>query len=333
MNGGTMHRNDAEYGGGVLVYMNGKFKMTGGEIYDNVAPYGGGVLIYSGGLFEMEGGSIHDNVGIDGGGIFVARGMGGAASATPYDPRKPSSPTNDPAKKEGLYLSGGTIHKNGVIGYGGGIFNDEGAFTYMTGGTISENSGRSVAGVGNAGLFIMRGGVIEGNTGGFGGGVDAMLGTFIMEDGKIINNKASGSGGGVLVGDQFMMHGGEISGNTADEICGGVYLRPTGFFAMSGGTIKDNKSTRTSGSGTLYFSDANTLDDSRGTAFYGTKAGDFVDPLGHWDVDDKSANVFIIDSYLAEYKLELEKNLPQPYPDGTTITVTAGVLTPIIAGE
>jgi hypothetical protein len=337
MNGGTMYRCEAENGGGVFVDRGGKFYLYGGIIWDNFAPIGGGVLIYRGGLFEMDGGEVYKNIAYEGAGVFVAQGRGGAISANPYDPRLPPGPDNDPAKKEGFYLKNGDIHENGAR-LGGGILNDSGAITYMTGGRIRNNSGLATAAVFNSGLFIMMDGTIEGNTGGLGGGVYAAQGIFIMENGKITKNSAAGSGGGILVAEYFIMHGGEISDNEAEEYCGGVYVNHSGSFAMSGGIIENNRTTSVSraNSGTLYFADSNTLEPSaRGTAFYGTRpdgarpGNSIVDPIGHW-LDGIVNGEWIIDSNLAEYD---EEQLPLPYPNNTTIKVIDGVLTPIVPGE
>lgn len=213
-------------------------------------------------------------------------------------------------------MKGGLITKNGAAGAGGGIANDQGAFTYMTGGTVSENTGRDVAGVINLGLFIMddtgssEEAVITGNRGGFGGGVDAYAGRFILISGKITGNIASGSGAGVIVGDQFIMHGGEITDNEAEQMGGGVFLRPSGFFSMSGGTIDGNKAAKAN-TGTIYFDVTSTLNpDLIGTAFYGKRAGDLVDPHGYWGkgendgpdkIVDPETDVFIVTSFLSAY--------------------------------
>jgi hypothetical protein len=326
MNGGKIHRNSTpEDGGGVMVFRYGTFIMNGGEIYDNYALFGGGVQTFMG-LFIMNGGKIYKNMANDGGGVFVNRNRNTWTNDS-YDPRKPDNPpkgipghdeslvVNDPANKQGFYFHGGEIYDNSVANAGGGVANSWHSFTYMTGGIISDNRGWEVAGVKNYGLFIMRGGTITRNNGSYGGGVYAAEGRFIMEGGEIINNESSTTGAGVLVKEYFLMYGGRISGNTAGEYGGGVYITSTGSFAMSGGIIEGNTASRAD-TGTIYFGAENTSSLDRGTAFYGTRDGDYdvILPHGYWerDGDDTTTDEFIVTSYMG------------PYPDETKIEVRTG---------
>jgi hypothetical protein len=306
MYGGKIHRNGSQDGGGVLVYRFGKFTMNGGEIFNNDAISGGGVQVARG-LFEMNGGKIYGNIANDGGGVFVNRGMSNVESANPYDPRKPSSSTNDPAKKEGFYFHGGEIYNNGVGNAGAGIYNSWGSFTFMDGGTVYGNTAWAVSGVHNYGFFIMVDGVIRDNKGTYGGGVDAAEGIFIMENGRIINNESTNSGGGVTVGEFFIMHGGEISGNMAGEYGGGISIQPSGSFAMSGGTIAGNTALRPD-SGTIYFLQMDTLDLSAvGVAYYGIRTPESDSIVVAWGKDivkddgNGPYDSFEITSYLEQY--------------------------------
>jgi hypothetical protein len=317
MNGGKIHRNSTpEDGGGVMVFRYGTFIMNGGEIYDNYALFGGGVQTFMG-LFIMNDGKIYKNSANDGGGVFVNRNRNTWTNDS-YDPRKPDNPpfgkpghdpskvVNDPANKQGFYFHGGEIYDNSVANAGGGVANSWHSFTYMTGGIISDNRGWEVAGVKNYGLFIMRGGTITRNNGSYGGGVYASEGRFIMEGGEIINNESSTTGAGVLVKEYFLMYGGRISGNTAGEYGGGVYINSTGSFAMSGGIIEGNTASRAD-TGTIYFGAENTTSLARGTAFYGTRDGDYdvILPHGYWDPPNEGPDdtrEFIVTSTIGPYK-------------------------------
>jgi hypothetical protein len=205
-----------------------------------------------------------------------------------------------------FYFNGGEIYDNSVANAGGGVGNSWHSFTYMTGGIIRDNRGWEVAGVKNNGLFIMRDGTISGNNGSYGGGVYASEGRFIMEGGEIINNESSTTGAGVLVKEYFLMYGGRISSNTAGEYGGGVYISSTGSFAMSGGTIEGNTASRAD-TGTIYFGAENTSSLDRGTAFYGTRDGDYdvILPDGYWDPPDAGPDdtrEFIVTSTIGPYK-------------------------------
>ena len=132
-----------------------------------------------------------------------------------------------------LTLESGSISDNSIPGV---YVSSGGSFT-MSGGTISGNkSGVSV--VGTNSKFEMTGGTISNNTASDSSGVSVSSGgTFEMTGGTISENTASGSNG-VFVGtsSNFTMSGGTISGNT-----GGVYVKDSGKFTMSGDAqITDN---------------------------------------------------------------------------------------------
>jgi hypothetical protein len=358
-------------GGGVLVDLGGRFKMTGGRLYENMAWFGGGVLLYRGGLFEMEGGQLHFNQAYYGGGVYVDFGV--PFNDTPFDPRRdpnfpgmswaeyhvfydPDQPINDPAKKEGFYLSGGRLYENYGAQGGGGICNSMGAITYMTGGTLSANSSLLGAGVYNQGLFIMLNGEIKENDGQYGGGVVAEGGMFILENGSITANRATAFGGGVILSDgQFAMHGGQISGNMGQSYGGGVVLLPqANAFAMSGGVIEANISGNATyyGEGTLCFLES-ADPNQRGLAFYGKRpdgteptkvpleGGGYKDVYYKWvpgdplvnpfchDSNEGGTNTSIIDSHLSLYGPPNEDTgvrTPLPWPNNTKIEVIDGEL-------
>jgi len=156
---------------------------------------------------------------------------------------------------------------------GGGVLvnGNDSTFT-MNGGTISGNNAYNGGGVSvNGGTFTMNKGTIGGDktddrndSEDGGGGVYVNGGTFTMtsNDAKILKNNAEGGGGvfvsanstfimdggivsrnsgsGVYVygsNSQFTMNSGTISGNSGGFSGGGVCVRNSGTFNMTGGTI------------------------------------------------------------------------------------------------
>jgi hypothetical protein len=320
MNGGRIRRNQAEDGGAVMVYRYGKFIMNGGELYDNTSYTGGGVHVYRG-LFEMRGGKIHSNMAGDGGAVYVNRGLTDIAHINDYDPRKPDSPENNPATKQGFYMYGGEISNNGS-NMGGAIFTNWGSFSYMGGGIITGNTAYESGAIHHLGLFIMANGTISKNKATYLGGVEVAEGVFIMENGKITENESSNSGGGVYVSEYFIMYGGEITANKADGFAGGVCILPTGSFAMSGGLIEGNSGNRPEGGGTLYFATTDVLDmTAKGTAYYGIRGegADYVDAY--------VKRVEKTNDYGPYYTYEITSYLDSDgYDDDTKIEVIDGVL-------
>ena len=244
MQGGTISDNSAYAAGGVE--NSGSFTMQGGVISNNTATInetlsgstglgGGGVQNTVDGTFEMSGGRISRNTAWRGGGIHTW----GCTTLS-----------------DAAVIGGdGAEHGNTAHNVGGGVYVREG-------GTLSMNSGVSVAtvafntagtgggGINNGGTFTMHDGIIRNNSvlnaAGNGGGV-ANRDTFTMHDGLIENNTAignppvsGGSGGGVgnLAHSTFIMHDGTIRGNTAGHIGGGV--NNSHIFYMHDGEIYNN---------------------------------------------------------------------------------------------
>ena len=149
--------------------------------------------------------------------------------------------------------------------FGGGVSVQNGIFT-MTGGTIAGNTAENGGGVSVGDMyssFIMSGNArICGNAGRHGGGVYA-AGDFRMSgNAEICDNTAqydnesalyNASGGGVYVNGIFTMKGGTIARNTSNDEGGGVVITGNGgdfnHFAMTGGTITGNASSRTNEGG------------------------------------------------------------------------------------
>lgn len=230
-----------------LVYVTGsgsKFIMNSGAVSQNTAvtttSTGGGVYIATGATFTMNDGTVSENrstSGYGGGGVYV---------------------TGSDSK---FIMNGGSVSGNtstGTSGSAGGVYVGGGGNFTMNDGSVSENTnttGVSAGGVyvgsNNTSKFIMNGGSLSGNIGKQGGGVCVYGGTFNMFDGTISDHliynsdgTKSGAGGGVYLRNSgvFTMSGGTISGNTAHS-GGGVYLDSISSFTMSGTALISGNTT------------------------------------------------------------------------------------------
>ena len=270
---GTGSNESNKYGGGVYVNNGGTFNMYGGTITKNDANYGGGVYVKSG-TFNMYGGTIENNTGsmgynklsFGGAGVYVeASGnfiMNNDASVTENTIGYGST------GGAGVYVNGGTfeMHDNASVtgnkahnsnsngSCGGGVYVNSGTFTMSGNASVTGNKATlgTLNGAGvyvNGGTFNMNDGAIRGNAAtNNGGGVYVNRGTFNMNDGAISGNEATNNkptnttyGGGVYVnGGTFTMNGNaSIKSNTAKN-GGGVYAS-AGTFNMNGNaSIKSN---------------------------------------------------------------------------------------------
>ena len=183
MNGGSISNNGTNnYNCGGGVCNNSTFTMNGGNISNNSTnQYGGGVY-NDGGTFTMNGGNISDN---------HSSWLGGGVCNE-----------NDDSEST-FILNGGTIKNNDAVNYnrqsgnGGGVFNDNNCTFTMTGGSITENSARKLAGGGvyNCGNFTITGGSITKNIASAigGGGVYQSAGSLIMSGSPVIKDNTAGS--------------------------------------------------------------------------------------------------------------------------------------------
>ena len=129
----------------------------------------------------------------------------------------------------------------------GSVYVLGGSFT-MYSGTISGNNAYSGGGVNvnDGGSFTMYGGSITGNTAQLGGGVSVSSGSFAMYGGTISGNEATtyGSAGvNVASGGSFTMHDGSIINNWSDSSNGSGGMTVAGSFIMHGGEISDNQTS------------------------------------------------------------------------------------------
>jgi len=225
MEGGIIRNNLATWGGGVIAQRNSHLIMRDGVISENEATSLGGGVIVSSGTFIMEGGIIQSNTAPSGGGVSV---HGNAAGY--------------------FEMRGGIISGNRA-----------------TGSAISNGGGGAFV---NLGTFTMRGGTISGNTAFQGGGLRVTSGTFTMDDAmaRIEENTATSTaiaagGGGIFhSGGTVTILEGEINNNSAPN-GGGVRVAATAenAFTMTGGALRNNRATASTGDGGAIFAGASTL--------------------------------------------------------------------------
>jgi hypothetical protein len=252
MYGGRIAGNEAYVSGaGVFVGIDAQFALHGGVIEKNHTggeqqilfmgmpmPYGqgGGVCVCANAVFTMNGGEIRDNRAIavreeedsagSGGGVFVERG--GA-----FDFQK------------------GRILKNGVTGWGGGIYT-EGVVTLHSESTTHNNAARLGGGgihiAGKRGVCTMKGGLLMNNfSGGSGGAVHIMENSsFTMEQGIIVKNTAA-IGNALAVSGKAVISGGVVYGKDSflspdaktqdDAAAFTIMVEETGELTIAGGEI------------------------------------------------------------------------------------------------
>ncbi|MGE9883566.1 InlB B-repeat-containing protein [Blautia obeum] len=185
--------NASSKGGGVYISNGGSFTMNGGTIEKCYAKYGGGVCIDSG-SFTMNGGAIKGCSASDqGGGVYTIRDItmsGGTIENCSATNRGGGVYTS----QRNFTMSDGTI-KNCSASSGGGVFvENKGNFT-MNGGAIENCSASSKSGGGggvnvdNEGNFTMNGGAIENCSAEYGGGVRVVYsGSSFTSNGGIVKD-------------------------------------------------------------------------------------------------------------------------------------------------
>lgn len=264
--------NTANMGGGLFLdCANGAAELTldGGEISGNTAAGNGGGIHYqivrkpgapddpeASGVIRLTGTSVMNNTALSGGGLSFNNAV-------------PSSRVSVI-----LRMEEGRVSENRAAGSGGGLYRQgRGAFTMeLLGGEISGN-------------------IAEGS---YGGGVyfysPADANHLIVEAPvAITGNCAARYGGGIYYypagGGRMRMTGGDVSGNCAGNNGGGLFCTATQgagtVFAISGGTIQDNRAEVGGGLYAAYgrleltggFIDGNTASEGGGIAANGTAEG------------------------------------------------------------
>ena len=184
----------------------------------------------SGGALVLEGGSLTGHVRTDG-------DNGSAVSIS-----------DGSFTMNGGFITGNTTSKFGAV------YVVDGSFV-MNGGELTSNNalrGGAIAVNGQTALVEINGGKIGKKNGGnvavdYGGGIYVIRAKNItMNGGEIRYNEARNVRGGAgYFNDSFTMNGGLIANNTAKE--GGALFAVGTTFVMTGGEIRDNMCTNTTG--------------------------------------------------------------------------------------
>lgn len=202
MSGGTISKNTAKNGGGVITQTKSAFTLSGGKITGNsCTSAGGGVYISTNTTFTMSGGSIDSNHSAgDGGGISLLR-----STAT---------------------FKGGSVSNNTAINHAG---------IRVSGATVTIHN-LTLTGNRATGKLNAQGEYTGGNAGGLFAGQQTYTsgGAKLIATPKVTiyniyaaNNTANNAGGAMLIQSkdtQFAIHGGTFANNTAGGSGGALYL-------------------------------------------------------------------------------------------------------------
>lgn len=190
----------------------------------------------------------------------------------------------------------GQDYTNGKKDGYGSVYVLGGSFT-MYSGSISGNNAYSGGGVNvdGEGSFVMHGGTITGNTAQLGGGVSVSSGSFDMYGGTISGNEATtyGSAGVNVASDGiFTMYDGSIINNWSDSSNGSGGMTVEGIFIMSGGEISGNRTSASfyGGGVHVYSSGSFTLSGDAsitGNTSRGSNCNVYLDTGAVITIDDK----------------------------------------------
>ena len=217
----------ATNGGGIYLGSDSNVTLSESIVTNNKSTgYGGGIAVYCASLIIDKSTITENRTTTETQGVGAGIALAGLAGS--------DAVTAEVTMKAGSVISGNKTYAN------------------KNGGGVALYIGKT--------QFTMEGGEISGNTAYSGGGVYMCNNAeFILEDGKISGNTATHSsgtvsGGGIYFCNQasLIMNGGEISGNEAKHYGGGVAFaadEKTPTFTMTGGVIKNNTITNTSGLG------------------------------------------------------------------------------------
>ena len=254
MDGGRIENNiiTGAHSGAVRVSGGASVAIRDGAIRGNKAlgtpDSSSGILLYENSSGEMTGGVIEKNSAVRGSAIMLYS----------YD-----------AKEDGralFTLSGGTIRENICAGNdaAGAVYVEGNAALTMKDGAITENQGKS-----GAGVCVLDPGIQTG-TGELGA-------SFLMEGGTISNNTASRAGGGIYsYANGVALKAGVISGNRA-PMGGGVYSEGNAetysTLHMENAVITGNSSGNQGGGLWFCSTGSATVYIKNGAAIYGNTAG------------------------------------------------------------
>lgn len=228
MNGGRVHYNTSDQGGGV--YCSGYMIFSDGDVSSNEASTnGGGIFLFGAAILSVYDASVLENTaGANGGGIYAA------------------------TKTIQVDILGGELNYNYAATNGGAIFIQEAALD-VTSGTFHRNSSGNRGGAlysATRGTIKISGGEFTENSSSTGGVVYYNSGCDLtVTSGKFMYNTATGSGG-VFSGAGTMYLGGddyelEFLGNTASN-GDDINLSQTSYIRMIGELYTDVRVYKTS---------------------------------------------------------------------------------------
>jgi len=194
LNGGLFERNTSSAEGGAIYLWPGgnrniktEFMMNGGTLRKNEASYGGGICFSNGSNWQsssltINGGEISHNT--------ARSGNGGGIYATGNDAGR------DGAGRAIIYIADGKISSNTAERYGGGICAEYIDSIRISGGEINGNSSGIDAGGVSTGAYVkavVSGGVITGNSSKQGGGMafNTSASLELLPGGKVYGNTAN----------------------------------------------------------------------------------------------------------------------------------------------
>lgn len=274
INGATIEKNKAKYGGGIAMWLNYKERNYTTGIYinesstiaNNEATVDGGAVWMSSAEdcdclgnsgVVMNSGTLDNNKAVNGGAIFIDTGKPEAKMN--FD-LKGGTVSNNKATENGgaAYITGGSVTMEGgtvtqcqAIQSGGAICVANGSFS-ISGGSLANCSAEKDGGAvyvsgGNA---AMSGGTItECTANANGGAVCVDGGAFTIQAGTIEKTVATLGGAVYVSGGNANVYGGTLTACKADK--GGAIYVIGGTVTMLGGAITGNQATNGSG-GAIY---------------------------------------------------------------------------------
>jgi len=218
MTGGTVSKNAAKNGGGIIMQTKSTLNLSGGKITDNTCTSAGaGVYISTKAFIVMTGGSIDGNTSAgDCGGICMLRSTGTF---------KGGSVSNNVGNNyAGMRISGATVTIHNLTMTGNRAIGKLGADGKRTGG----NGGAMFAGQ----QSYTEGGVKK-----------TVTPKVTIYNIYAANNSANNAGGAMLIQSKntvFTVYGGTFTGNTAGGSGGAMYLSTNIKATITGGSFFNN---------------------------------------------------------------------------------------------
>ncbi len=259
IDGGMINNNFASDDGGGVYVSSGSALLTGTQVISNSASDdGGGVYVEtSNATLSMDGGIINNNLAsFSGGGLFVNSG-----NATLKETQVFSNLTTF-GFGGGIGIDYGNvtltetqIRHNSSASTGGGMYvgfgSTSSAVLNMTGGDISNNSGRLGGGISfSSGKATLTGTQVFSNSAYLhGGGMYIYFGSAMLIDAQVFSNSASNTGGGMYISSgSAMLIDTQVLSNSASNIGGGVYVdSSSATLRATRGDISNNSTTSDGG--------------------------------------------------------------------------------------